>query len=104
MVQRYHKIQMQRLYEAHPELQYLPAAVHRIARKREMPITSIIAASGLSSSGFYAAMRNCEDFRRLPNLGTFFSLSDALGVSPEKLLSEMRVLAAEDSGQNKAIN
>ena len=98
-----HRTQMQRLREAHPELQHLPDAVHRIARRQEMPLASVIAASGMSSSGFYAAMRNIEDFRRLPNLGTFFSLADALGVSPEKLLSEMRTLAAEDSAQNKVI-
>lgn len=94
---------MQRLREAHPELQHLPDAVHRIAIRQKMPLASVITASGLSSSGFYAAMRNTEDFRRLPNLGTFFSLADALGVSPEKLLSEMRALAAEDSAQNETI-
>ena len=98
-----YRTQLQRLREAHPELQHLPDAVYRIARRQEMPLASVIAASGLSSSGFYAAMRNSKDFRRLPNLGTFFSLADALGVSPEKLLSEMRALAAEDSAQNETI-
>ena len=48
MVPKTHRTQMQRLREAHPELQHLPDAVYRITRRKEMPLASVITASDLS--------------------------------------------------------
>lgn len=75
-----------------PELSSLPVTARRIAYEKNLTMTEAIDRSGANPATWWAVL--AREGARKPSLETFFSIADGLGITPERLIAEMR----EDAG------
>lgn len=74
--------------ERHPELSFLPVTARRVACERNLTLREAIDRSGISPATWWAVLARKGE--RKPSLATFFGIADGLGITPERLITEMR--------------
>lgn len=79
---------MARGSEHFPELSVLPVTARRIAYEKNLTMREAIDRSGTSPTTWWAAL--AREGGRKPSLEMFFSIAYGLGITPERLIAEMR--------------